>query len=86
MTGYTYDELYGVDLDSYCAAHETTIKHLIEKIDIDIQILNDRMKKLMAPYFMEQDNTLINTIHNLIKKKNEHKDRLNDWKINGEYR
>ena len=34
----SYDELYGMNLDSYCAAHNTTIEDIIKKVeDIGIE-------------------------------------------------
>ena len=76
---YSYDEIYDIDLDTYCAMHNTSIEALISKIDIDIDILYAAMKKLIDIHFMEQDSTKLTYIHNLIKKKSEHKERLRDW-------
>ncbi len=75
----TYDDIYGVDLPTYCLTHDTTIEALIEKVEIDIRLLNERMKPLMEIYFMDQDGPLINHLHNLIHKKQKHKERLKSW-------
>jgi len=76
---YSYDEIYGIDLDTYCAMHDTTIEKLITKIDIDIDILYAKMKTIIDIPFMERDPTMLTYIHALIKKKTEHKERLRDW-------
>jgi hypothetical protein len=76
---YSYDEIYGVDLDTYCELHNTSIEQLISKIDIDIEILYRKMKTLIEVHFMEQDIAMLTHIYALIKKKTEHKERLRDW-------
>jgi len=76
---YSYDDLYGVDLETYLAAHDTSIEQLIEKVDIDIDLLKARLEVLMGEDWINQDNALITYVYNLIKKKQEHKERLNEW-------
>lgn len=76
---YSYDDIFGVDLDTYCAAHSTTIEALVEKIDRDVDLLNYRMKRLMEVPFMEQDVALTTYLYKLINKKQKHKQRLLDW-------
>ncbi len=78
---YSYDDIYGIDLDSYCAAHNTNISQMIEKTDIDIEILKDRMRILMAPYWRDQDTALIGHIYKLLNKKTNHKERLKEWQL-----
>ena len=76
---YSYDEIYGIDLDTYCAMHDTTIEKLISKIDIDIDILMVQMKKIIDIDFRIHDSTKLTYLHSLIKKKSDHKERLYDW-------
>ena len=76
---YSYDETFGVDLPTYCEVHGTDIETLIKKVELDIELLSERLKPLMALHFMEQDSPLIEHIVRLIRKKQKHKDRLNDW-------
>lgn len=79
MNDYSYDDIYGVDLETYCKVHNTTIDHLIEKIEIDINLLQSRMGELLEVEWSQQNNALITHIYNLIKKKDKHKERLKEW-------
>jgi hypothetical protein len=76
---YSYDDIYGCDLDTYCATHNTDVESLVEKIDRDIELLNHRLKYLVGIPLMDQDVTLINFIYRLIGKKQKHKERLQGW-------
>jgi hypothetical protein len=69
---YSYDEIYGVDIEEYCSLHNTTPQDLINKINIDIQILKNRLKEIIN----EDDHYLISVVYELINKKEKHKDRL----------
>jgi len=83
---FNYDDLYGVNLKEYCIAHNTNPEKLIQKIDIDIRLLKNRLNYLLEQEsqkpFREQNNSdlyLITKVYQLIQKKEKHKDRLREW-------
>jgi len=73
----SYDELYGISLGDYCKAHETTLDELIQKIEIDIQILEANLEKVLNN---DSTNYLVDQIFFTIKKKRDHVERLKEWK------
>jgi hypothetical protein len=79
MTRYSYDDLYGIDLDIYCEAHETSIGQLIRKIKIDIDLLTNNLRDLVKVHYLEQNSQLINYISSTIDKKRKHIERLEEW-------
>lgn len=81
----TYDEIYGMDLDNYCYAHNITVESLIAKEKTDIDILNHRLKE-EYPRGALTMSELANAIHKLIKKKQKHVERLVDWKADSEFK
>ncbi len=79
MTKFSYDELYGVDIDEYCKLHETTIAALIRKSQIDIKIMYDNLDSLLHQKLSHDDGFIIDTIFALIRKKEAHIFALEDW-------
>jgi hypothetical protein len=75
---YSYDEIYGVNIDEYAALHDTTVQDLIEKTKLDIDILSKRLK-----YLVKNDDTgsnhLVTVVFNTISKKQKHLSRLEEW-------
>jgi len=86
----TYDELYGIDIDKYCLAHNTTLDDIIHKSQIDIELLNNNLKRLLIIDKKNLKNKVrdregillnhMNTLHALIKKKQAHINKMQDWK------
>ncbi len=77
---FTYDELYGVDLDEYCRLHDTTIDALIKKSEIDIEIMYRNLDRLMRMNLSYEESHIIDTISFAIRKKEKHIFALQDWK------
>ena len=77
MAEVSYNDLYGLDIDAYCIAHNTSIERLIEKTRTDIRILGKRTKKLANDDVTSQ---LLEQVLVLKKKKENHLDRLKKWK------
>ncbi len=82
----TYDELYGVNIDEYCIAHDTTLDKLIHKGEIDIDILKKNLKRLIDQDRAGDSSTAlysyINTVHAAIHKKQKHIQNMKDWQMN----
>jgi hypothetical protein len=79
---YSYDEIYGVDLDTYCKLQGITIDDLIESVEMDIKILKQNLNHQVwgKKNIEEMDFNLIGTIHAIINKKEKHLKRLKEWK------
>ena len=76
MNDFDYDSIYGMDLDTYCSMHGTTVERLIKKVETDILILRTRFEKLFN--VMESD-PLHNEIYKSMGKKQKHLERLKNW-------
>ena len=79
---YSYDDIYGVSLDNYCAAHGLTPDDLIKKVKTDIDILKANLSKVLAEKRPYPDNYLETVIFKTIKKKEKHLEHLLDWSKN----
>jgi methyl coenzyme M reductase subunit C-like uncharacterized protein (methanogenesis marker protein 7) len=75
---YSYDELYGVDLNEYLKFHNKTKNQLEKEIERDIKLLKSNLDKLIK----ERDITdpLIGSVYELLKKKSNHLKRIRKWK------
>ncbi len=80
---FSYDEIYGVNLDKYCRIHKTTINELIKKSELDIKILYDNLGVLIEAErkgpVSQQDRFLADSIHFIIGKKYKHVEHLKEW-------
>ena len=81
---FNYDEIYGLDINDYCEAIGFTIDQLIKKNEKEIEILKEKLKKLV---WCEEDTIdpnktmeLINCRYELLQKKERHLERLKKWK------
>jgi hypothetical protein len=82
MSNFSYDELYGIDINKYCELHSISLEELIEKVNIDISILK---RNLHNQTYKEPPNwCLINEIAKLLDKKEKHLKRLKKWKSKNE--
>jgi len=77
MEESTYDKIYGMDLNSYCAVHHTTVEQLISKVKTDIKILKGNFK---TEYTGMIPTPLGDEIYTALNKKQKHLDRLLAWK------
>jgi hypothetical protein len=75
---YSYDEIYGVDIDEYAKLHGTTDQDLIEKTKLDIDILSKRLRYLVEHEDNMGTNHLITVVFNTISKKQKHLSRLEE--------
>ena len=76
---YSYDEIYGVNIDEYAKLHGTTVQDLIEKTKLDIDILSKRLRYLVQHEEKIGTNHLITVVFNTISKKQKHLSRLEEW-------
>ena len=74
-----YDKLYGMTLDKYCFIHGTTIDKLIDKVEKDIFLLEDRITTLVWEENLLLD-PLVGSCYSLLNKKRKHLKRLKKWK------
>lgn len=74
-----YDELYGLNIDEYCKAHNISINDLINKTSIDIDLLKKRLQYLIWTKD-EILNPLTCEVFKLLNKKQKHLERLKKWK------
>ena len=77
---YSYDDLYGLSLEEYLQAHEITLEELIRKVELDKDILNANLKKVLDADLPYPESYLVTAIVNTIKKKENHLTRLTDWR------
>jgi len=75
---FSYDEIYGIDLNEYLKRQNKKINDLINEIETDINILKDNMRKNI--YVNNPNWILIGEIHKVIVKKENHLRRLKEWK------
>jgi hypothetical protein len=76
---YSYDELYGVDIEEYCKIHNTTLEDLIQKSEIDIELLRKNMGRLLQEDLTYEEGYITKVLFDLIKKKQKHVDHLKMW-------
>ncbi len=76
---YSYDDIYGIDLDEYCSLQNTTREEIISKIKIDINILKKNLEVNLKADLPYPNNYIVTVISNLIKKKEEHIQRIQAW-------
>jgi len=74
---FSLEELYGVDLQEYCKAHQTTISTLIKKTDTDIKLLKQNLKRLVKKDL--HLTPLCAEVQRLIRKKEKHLKRLKNF-------
>ncbi len=77
---FSYDEIYGVNLDEYCKLHNTTVDDLIRKSNVDISILHSNLDVLLHKDLSHDEGYIIDFIFGLIKKKQDHIFKLEAWK------
>jgi len=80
---FNYDDFYGLTLEEYCDVIGISIETLINKNTKEIEVLKNRLNKLVWAEVQEDDEKipyLINCIARLIEKKEKHLDRLKKWK------
>ncbi len=78
----TYDELYGIDINDYCLAHNTTIDEIISKSRIDIKLLKNNLKRLLNRAKGDDSveaAAMITPVHSAIQKKQNHINKMEDW-------
>ena len=73
-----YNNLYGISLEDYIKEQETTLSSLIQKVQKDILLLENNLKKVIKDKDLTDPD--VNIIFNTIKKKQKHLQRLKDWK------
>ncbi len=79
MVPFTYEQLYGVNLDEYCRLQDTTIEELIKKSNIDIEIMYNNLDILLYQKLSHDEGFIIDTIFSLIRKKQAHIFALQNW-------
>jgi hypothetical protein len=79
---YTYDDIYGITIDEYCAAHNLTLDDLIYKTKIDIKLLKDNLAAVLKEQRPYPENYIETIIFQTIKKKEKHLEHLLDWNQN----
>ena len=72
----SYDDLYGMDLDTYCKRHHVTVEKLINKTQIDIEILSERLNSLKEDISSPE----FNYVYKVLDKKRKHLHRLQEWR------
>jgi len=77
---FSYDELYGVNLDEYCDFHCIEIEYLINKTKKDIFLLKRNLNNLIYEKNIPITEPIIGSIYELIQKKEKHLKRLKKWK------
>jgi len=75
-----YNELYGIPLDEYIVAHDTSLEDLIQKSTIDMEIMQQHLKRIMqeADWYK---NPLVDIINSNIRKKYKHIEYLKNWDL-----
>ena len=82
---YTLDEIYGVSLDKYCEYHSTTYDELINKVKIDITILESNYNNYSHKEVVNNEEIkLAYEISKQITKKRLHLRKMFEYKINQE--
>lgn len=72
-----YDYIYGVSIDEYVKAHNTTVDSLLGKTEVDISLLKNAQQ---LEYNTKGLTRRVEDIGNAIRKKEAHRDRLLLWK------
>ena len=75
-----YDEIYGVDLDTYCKLHGVSVDKLIEKVKTDIKLLQNNLHYLVWVKNVDVCDLLVREVYYLLQKKEKHLQRLKRWK------
>jgi len=79
MTEYSYDDIYGISLDEYIKRHGVELHDLIAKVQIDIALLKENLKRVLKEQRPYPDNYIETVIFQTIKKKEKHLQHLLDW-------
>jgi cob(I)alamin adenosyltransferase len=79
-----YNELYGISLKEYIKAHYTNLQKLMEKVQVDIVLLEKNLKKVIENSEDGITDSRVTIIHSTIKKKQKHLQRLKDWENENE--
>ena len=79
MTEYSYDDIYGIPLGEYLERHGVDLKNLITKVQIDIVLLKENLKRVLEEQRPYPDNYIETVIFQTIKKKEKHLLRLMEW-------
>jgi len=79
---FSYDDIYGLDIQEYCDFHGVSIDSLIEKVQKDILLLEKRFQEeFVIDVTSENYNSpLSRAIYKLLRSKIKHLDRLLAWK------
>ena len=79
MIEYTYDQIYGVDLNAYMDKLGFSLEDLVLKTMADIEFLKKNLRKEVNKPKENQDDYLITVIFNTINKKEKHLSRIIEW-------
>ena len=74
---YTYDQIYGVDLNAYMDRLGISLEDLFLKTLTDIQFLKENLRREVEK--KNPDDYLISVIYNTIEKKEKHLERMKEW-------
>jgi hypothetical protein len=78
------DEIYGVGINGYARAHDTTIEKIIKMIEVDIVLLkeNHRRYALRSFHLTDYELDTVTEIRRIIEKKRTHLARLKEFANN----
>ena len=79
-----YDEIYGVDLPTYCNIHNIRVENLINKVEIDIKLLQNNLHYLVWVKNVDVCDLLVREVYYLLQKKEKHLKRLKKWRLDDE--
>ena len=81
MKEFSYDQIYGINIDEYCKIQGINIDTLITMIEKDIEILRKNLWKETRETLPGLENwNLIFEIKKTLDKKEKHLKRLQNWK------
>jgi len=81
MIKYSYDDIYGIPLGEYLERHGVDLKNLISKVQIDIVLLKENLKRVLEEQRPYPNNYLETVIYQTIQKKEKHLQHLMEWAI-----
>ena len=77
MNEYSYDQIYGVDLNAYMDRLGLSLEDLFLKTTTDIKFLKENLKREVQKD--NPDEYLVTVIFNTIEKKEKHLQRMKEW-------
>lgn len=81
MFNYGYDDIYGVPLKEYLILQNLELSDLIQKVEIDIGILQSNLSNKLVNNLPYPENYIVNIIYEAIAKKRKHLQRLQNWSL-----